>query len=219
MPTLIEALDDRGMMPATAAIEAGKLYRETLKKFMETKIRENLNYKYELGYLGTGMTELRKKNQQLKLETLHKRAAEHQNNWVFITISPKEGVPFLKFKEKCIKFAQRQMFLESYLVFEQRGSTMDEVGKGFHAHVECRRNVEYKPSQIIRNTQNSFKNIVNLKVPQTLTIQHHGNEFHSDKMEYITGIKTGKLKDVKQAMDIIFRKKFNIDICYNYAST
>lgn len=197
-------------------IEFLKWQRIEYNKFLATKFRENLNYKYELDMLGKPVAELKKENQELRVRSKEKRARESHTNWVFITISPKDTVPFSKFKETCIKFAQRKMFNKSWLVFEQRGKNLDECGKGFHAHIECERNVEYKPSQIIRNTKNTFKNMCNLTVPSTLTVQHHGDDYHEDKMEYIKGVKTGDGKDKKQLVDVKFRQKNNLEVCYKY---
>lgn len=196
-----------------------KWQKEERHKFLATKFRENLNYKYELDMLGQPMAELKKENESLRAKCKEKRAVDNNTNYVFITVNPKEGVDFDKFRELCEKFAQRKMFKQSWLVFEQRGATEEELGKGFHAHIECERNVEYKPSQIIRNTRNTFKNICNIQVPSTLTIQHHGDDYHEDKMEYINGVKNGEGKDKKQIMDVIFRKNKNLKVIYKYATT
>lgn len=193
--------------------------REERNKFLATKFRENLNYKYELDLLGEPMKNLKLENQDLKQRIREKKAAEAQSNYVFITVNPKKDVDFEKFRELCEKFAQRKMFKKSWLVFEQRGKTEEELGKGFHAHIECVRNVDYKPSQVIRNTRNTFKNVCNLQIEETLKIQHHGEDFHKDKMEYIDGVKTGEGKEEKQIMDVIFRKNKNLQVIYNYATS
>lgn len=186
-------------------------------RFLALKFRENLKLKYELDMLGEAHSLIKAENEDLRLKLKEKKAREAKNNWVFITISPKPAIKFDEFKTICTKFAQRKMFNTSWLVFEQRGDNIDEVGKGFHAHIECERNIDYKPSQVVRNTQNTFKHIVDLKVKQTLHIQHHGDDYHKDKMEYILGAKTDDGKDKKQLMDIKFRELNNLNVCYNYA--
>ncbi len=186
------------------------------REFLKLKFRQNLKYKYELDMISEAHTALRLETENLKLKLRERTAEQSHSNYVFVTISPKPNVTFDKFKTTCIRYAQRKMFKKSWLVFEQRGVTEEELGKGFHAHIECERNVDYKPSQIIRNTKNTFKNQVDLKIPQTLTIQHHGNDYHKDKLEYIQGVKTGVGKDDKQYMDVKFREKENLNVCYKY---
>ncbi len=197
-----------------------KWQKEEFKKFVALKLKQNLNMKYELELLGEPLAQLKAENDELKMKLKEKIAKDNHNQFVFITINPKPDVKFETFRDTCIKYCQRKMFSETWLVFEQRGSTEEEMGKGFHAHVEAIRNLEYKPSQIVRNTENTFKNIVDMKVKKhTLTIQHHGEDFHKDKLEYIEGVKTGEGKDEKQIMDIKFREKNNLNVCYkHYAS-
>ncbi len=151
-------------------IEYLRWRREEEHRFLALKFRENLKLKYELDMLGEAHSLIKAENEDLRLKLKEKKAREAKNNWVFITISPKPAIKFDEFKTICIKFAQRKMFNTSWLVFEQRGDNIDEVGKGFHAHIECERNIDYKPSQVVRNTQNTFKHIVDLKVKQTLHI-------------------------------------------------
>lgn len=202
------------------ATENWKWQKEEFKKFVALKLRQNYNMKYELELLGEPLRELKAENDELKMKLKEKIAKDNHNQYVFITINPKPDVSFETFKDTCIKYGQRKMFSKTWLVFEQRGSTEEEMGKGFHAHLEAVRNLEYKPSQIVRNTENTFKNIVDMKVKKhTLTIQHHGEDYHKDKMEYIEGVKTGEGKDEKQIMDVKFREKNNLNVCYKHYAT
>jgi len=201
----------------TDTIDCWKWQKEEFKKFVALKYKNNLNMKYELELLGEPLAALKNENAELKMKIKEKTAKENHNQYCFITINPKPEVKFETFRDTCIKFSQRKMFSKTWLVFEQRGATDDDIGKGFHAHVETVRNLDYKPSQIVRNTENTFKNLVDLKVKNhTLTIQHHGEDFHKDKMEYIEGVKTGEGKDEKQIMDVKFRIKNNLNVCYKH---
>ena len=197
--------------------ECWKWQREEFKKFVALKYKQNLSMKYDLELLGEDLAKLKAENLELKQLQKEQTARDNHNQYVFITVNPRPNVEFDVFRDTCIKFSQRKMFSKTWLVFEQRGSTEEELGKGFHAHIECERNLDYKPSQITRNTENTFKNIVDMKVKKhTLTIQHHGEDFHKDKLEYIEGVKTGEGKDEKQIMDVKFREKNNLNVCYKY---
>ncbi len=198
-------------------VECWKWQKEEFRKFVALKYKQNLSMKYDLELLGEDLANLKQENLELRELQKEQTAKENHNQYCFITINPKPNVKLEHFRDTCIKFSQRKMFSKTWLVFEQRGNTEEELGKGFHAHVECRRNLDYKPSQISRNTENTFKNMVDIKViKNVLTIQHHGEDFHKDKLEYIEGVKTGEGKDEKQIMDVKFREKNNLNVCYKY---
>ena len=141
-------------------------------------------------------------------------AKEHNNLYCFITINPKKEIDLGTFREKIEKFVNRNMFQGYKYVLEQRGATEQEAGKGFHAHILLKRNLDYKPSKVSGNTKNSFKGITNVDNPQILNIQHIGEEFAKDKDEYIDGVKTGEGKDEKQIIDKFWRKQHNLESVY-----
>lgn len=103
------------------------------------------------------------------------------------------------------------MFKDYLYVLEQRGSTEFEAGKGFHAHILVRRNLEYKPSWLKKNIGNTCKNLCNINNPNLLNIQVIGEDFARDKKVYILGQnKNGEGKDLKQQIDIFWRKNLSI---------
>lgn len=148
-----------------------------------------------------------KQEELLKEQT----AKKNNNNWVFITVSPKDEIPLGTFVKKMEKLAERSMFLKYTYVFEQRGDSLTTLGKGVHCHMIVKRNLNYKPNKVIRNVLNTTKSIAS---PKSVDIQFIGDEFKRDKLNYILGRKTGEGKQKKQDFDKIFRRKYNLASVY-----
>lgn len=199
----------------------GKLMLEEEKKFFQTQYRKVLNMKFELETLGESMKAIKHKQENLRIQLKEKLAHEHNNGYLFITVNPKwtnqnadkEGVK--NFEKHLIKFINRNFIDEAWAVLEQRGDTELTCGEGCHAHIELKRNLNYRPSDIIKGVKNTFKKFCDVNNPNLLTCQTHGEEYHLDKMEYIKGVKTGDGKQIKQEIDKTFRKKYNLQIVYN----
>ncbi len=197
---------------------------QTELQFYKNKYLKLLNMKYELKDLGEHMAKIKDKEEELKMQIKEKTAREHNNSHLFITVNPKKGWngPYSgfgpgeidEFVKKVQKFINRTFCVEAYAVIEQRGTTEAELGTGYHAHIAMKRNVNYRPSDIIKGAKNTFKKCCDVKRPELLNVRIHGEDFHKDKMEYINGVKTGEGKDKKQEMDVIFRKKNNLEIVY-----
>jgi hypothetical protein len=58
------------------------------------------------------------------------------------------------------------------------------------------------------------KIVGNVNNPAQLNMQVVGEDYRKDKIQYFTGIKTGDGKDVKQTIDIIWRKKLGLEAVY-----
>ncbi len=187
-------------------------------QFYKNKYLKILNMKYELKDLGKHMEKVKDKEDELKKQIKEQTAREHNNSHLFITINPKPTPDITAnlehFVKKVVKFINRNFCDEAYGVIEQRGVNETELGKGYHAHIALKRNVNYRPSDIIKGAKNTFKDCCDVKKPELLNVRIHGEDFHKDKLEYIYGIKTGEGKDIKQKMDVLFRKKYNLEIIY-----
>ena len=201
---------------------------QTELQFYKNKYLKLLNMRYELKDLGKRMANMKDKEEDLKRQIKEKNALEHNNSHLFITVNPKPVKQFgdkpaditlhlEHFVKKVNKFINRNFCDEAWAVIEQRGVDETELGKGYHAHIALKRNVNYRPSDIIKGAKNTFKDCCDVKNPSLLNVRIHGVDFHKDKLEYIEGVKTGEGKDKKQQMDVIFRKKYNLEIVYKNA--
>jgi len=188
------------------------------KKFVLGKMKQRWELLFQLEEINPEMTKLKKSLHEHKKKHQEKRAEENFTNWWWITVSVKDAVPFLKFKKKVDKYVERTMFKEpKYLVYEQRGITEDELGKGTHIHFLCRRNVTVPPKDCRKNTINTFKQMADEKAIKVTTV---GDNWAKDKLEYISGQnKEGEGKEQKQVMDVVFREKNNIQTIYKYYAT
>lgn len=208
-----------GAMPAdyekrVVWLEKNKEYADVFKNFRKKKFESILKMEYDLGKLGQKMKDIKEYEKVCRYELKEVTAVEHNNSYSFVTINPNDTTTLTEFEEKLKKFVNRNMFIGYRYVIEQRGATEKDMGKGFHAHVLLKRNLDYKPSKIVVNTKNTFKGITNVDNNQVLNIQHIGEDFAKDKDDYMTGIKTGEGKDAKQEIDKIFRKKNNLETVY-----
>lgn len=193
-----------------------ELYFEERKELKKRKIRKILEQQYILESLGEMMKDVKKlefKNQVLLKE---KTAKEHNNSHLWITVNPKPSIKLNDFINKIEKLVKRKIFTEYMYVLEQRGNTEEDQGKGFHAHILAKRNLNYKPFKTHECIRNTCKHLVkNKKCNKTINIQNIGSEFAEDKKEYILGEKLGEGKDEKQEIDIIWRKNNNLNKYYN----
>ncbi len=194
------------------------IYGKVKKELMERKMKQIMEQEYQLDRLGkfyTGMKNLITEN---KLQIKEKLAEKHNNGYVWITINPKPSIKLEYFRKKVQKLVKRNLFTESQWVYEQRGIDEASSGSGFHAHILCKRNLNYKPFKVTECIQNTCKDLVkNKKCQKTLNIQHIGSDFMKDKLVYMLDQKTGEGKDKKQIIDKIFRKNNNLEIIYKYA--
>ncbi len=195
-------------------MEKGDIVDKAYENFKKKKFESIIKMEYYAGLLGQKMIEVKEYEKELKGKLKELAAKDHNNGYCFITINPNKDVDLNTFREKIDKFVKRNMFQSYRYVLEQRGATTDEAGKGFHAHILLKRNLDYKPSKIVVNTKNSFKGITNVDNPAILNIQTIGEDFAKDKDEYMNGVKTGEGKDEKQAIDIVWRKDNNIESVY-----
>lgn len=195
-----------------------KMYFEELKDLRRRKFRKILSQQYTLETLGDYYKNMKKiectNAEKLKLQT----AKAHKNLYLFITINPKPEIKFDVFHKKMEKLVNRNIFKKGMYVLEQRGTTIEDAGKGFHCHMLCTRNLDYKPCKVSACIRNTCKTLCNANDRRVLNIQFIGEEFMEDKRNYVLGHnKTGEGKSEKQDMDVHWRKKNNLKLYYNDA--
>jgi hypothetical protein len=190
------------------------LFDETIKEFDKTLLKRVMKLEYEAETLGEKYKNIKQYEKELKEKKQELVSKEHNNGYCFITINPPDDVSLKVFKTAVEKLVARNIYTESIYVYEQRGTSSEDMGKGRHCHLLCKRNLMYKPSKVAELTKNTLKNIVDVKNPALLNIQHIGEEYAKDKIEYITGEKTGDGKDQKQEIDIPWRESEGLESFY-----
>lgn len=187
-----------------------KHYKLAMDKLLINKWYEVLSLQNELDLL----PQLKVVNKCIK--TLKELKASNNNTcWLWLTINPKPKTDLTKFTHLLDKFANRKMFVEYKYVIEQRGVDRLTMGKGLHAHLLLKRNLKYKPSIIFKNSQNTFKNITNVKNKEIFYFKWCPQDFLADKINYMTEDKGGE-KTQKQKIDLLYRSENSL--CNIYES-
>ena len=190
-----------------------KIILEEEEHFTRLKIRKIIGQEYELEKLGPVLKQVKLYEQDNKKQLKVQLAKKNNNNYIWITINPKPEIKLKDFQKLLKKIVLKTCFTEYLSVLEQRGDTVQTLGKGFHAHILFKRNLNYKPTKCITNLKGSLKKVVgDVNNQHQFNYKIIGTEFAIDKKNYIIGQnKTGENKDMKQNMDIIWRKKNSID--------
>lgn len=133
--------------------------------------------------------------------------------YYFVTVNCKPDVQLSELTTKVDKYVQRKFIKKAEWVYEQRGSTELEMGKGMHCHILVTQRGDCHDGQFKQNTRNTFKTLVGN--PQThVDIRAVKPEYVDDKREYMRGQKTGEGKVEKCEIDVIWRQKNNLEKYY-----
>lgn len=138
-------------------------------------------------------------------------------NVLFITINPRPEINFDEFKLLCDKYVGKVWIQSCIYVFEQRGKTTEELGKGFHCHMLLWRNPDKRPNQVVRETQKHFKNICECENPSILNIKNCKEEDIEKRKKYMLDCKSVRddpTKEVKQSMDVKWRELIHLRSYY-----
>ena len=194
-----------------------KLYEKELDDLTARKMKLILEQEFTLGNLGKMHNDMKIHIKTNALLIKEKLAKEHQNGWMFITINPKPDVQFNQFFKLVQKLAERKMWNSTTWAYEQRASNEAKAGHGFHVHMLCKRNLNYKPTHCKRNIKAGCKKLVgSVENNAQLNIQIIGDDYAKDKLEYFTGIKTGDGKEAKQIIDKIWRSNIGISEVFEH---
>lgn len=185
------------------------------KAFIKQLQMSNYRLLCQLGRAEPHMQTLWDENQRLLNEVIALKDKEHAEI-IFITINPRDDVPFEEFKS-CMEKISRKKWLKRFLyVFEQRGTTPDTAGFRPHGHLIVYRDGK-KPSQVIREISNTVKHITNVEHDEIFNIRFVNEDDENVKrvFNYVLGTKASEDKHEKQEMDIIWRTKIGIKKFYS----
>lgn len=208
-------IDDEGVPQLQKYLSDHNFLKGQFKNWEAKQVQRIISLEYECGMLGEKWENIKEYEKSLVSTKKEMIANKHNNTYCFITVNPKNTILLSTFIKSIEKSVHRNIFTDYRYVYEQRGNSESEVGKGFHCHMLVKRNLDYKPSKVSSLLQNTFKDIVgDSKNNSLLNIQHIGSDFAKDKDEYMNGVKTGEGKDKKQQMDIIWRLKEKLESVY-----
>jgi len=131
----------------------------------------------------------------------------------FLTVNPKPDVKLEFFQKQICNFIKRKPISDWAYSIEQRGETIETMGKGFHAHFLL--TWESKSAGKIRQyAGESFKRCIGSNTNNIVNINKIDDTMYQDKMDYLNGLKWDTEKDEKIKIDILFRAKNNISCIY-----
>lgn len=181
-------------------------------EYYKQLVKDTLRYKNELGkglYAKEYQEMIDLKNQ------VHQLRNEGLKPLVLVSIRPPDTVEFKVFKNIVDKILNKKWLKDYILVWEQKGETIETMGKGKHIHILLNRNGK-KFSEVKREIDNTIKCIIDLKVYSA-----HDYKLASDDDDnvvrlknYILGTKKDEYKHPAQEIDILFREKYNLKSYY-----
>lgn len=192
-------------------------YNNEKEELLKRKMKKILNQEYQLEQLGPLYNKLKSLENTNEKRLKEKLAEKNNNAWFWATINPKNDISFEKFRKVIEKIAKYSCFAGCVYTYEQRGTLEeDNLGKGFHAHMIMKRNLNYKPKDLEAKLRRGCKSIVgNILNNHQVNTAKIGYDFAGDKYKYITGSKKLEKQD-KQIADRIFRKNRKLKSIYNF---
>ena len=139
---------------------------------------------------------------------------EEKDPYYWITINPYPNKSLNEIKYKIESFVKRKIVANYIYVYEQRGTSPRNCGDGIHLHVLIKKNKKTMPTVFKRDIKNSFKSLCDVKNKSIFNVHVCPKKYLKDKYLYMTDLKTGDKKDIKQKYDIVFRKKFKLNKIY-----
>lgn len=127
----------------------------------------------------------------------------------WITINPPSNIDVRKFINRVHSSTECPYMPNMRYTFEQRGETLDEMGKGLHVHILVDKKPKYSPKNIINNLSSFFK----LDKP-SIDVRVYPAHFRQDKIEYLSGNKDDKSKNLKLEIDKKFRAHYSLNTIY-----
>lgn len=134
-----------------------------------------------------------------------------QKQAYFITIRPDASkISFKDFYNQVKHFVDRKCFKEFKLSFEQKGTSEETLGQGFHVHIVANMSQRSK-GEVLRDTQSTFSNctapnciqVLTTKNPQELVDKYLIN-YESDDQH----------KEITKSWDALWRQRNHLESLY-----
>jgi len=140
---------------------------------------------------------------------------KERSKYIFLTINPNPQISLKDFI-RCMEKLMSKTWITKYIyVFEQRGETIEEAGKGFHFHAIIEKPSNKSYQHMIRELSSSANKVCDTSNYHFYNLKNIDENEMQRKLKYITEMKADIAKHLKQEMDIIFRKNNNLKSYYN----
>lgn len=196
-------------------------YTETEdKEYNRLVLRKITRLQLELGIHSNKVMQLNyDKMKLLEQELSDKRKTKSSNKWIFATFNfntENQNIDSaMKFKDKLLSKKSMEEYAYCY---EQRGDTLEQVGKGLHMHFLINRK-DKKPSEWTRELWSAFKNYTGFKEedwnnPKYRMCCFVPESWAKEKIQYMSGLKWDDNKKIKCEMDVVMRAKYGLELIY-----
>lgn len=142
-------------------------------------------------------------------------ARSERSNLFFVTINFKPESTVHSILAVMSKLAARSFVKRYAYNIEQRGETVEEMGKGIHSHFLIATDINQ--SHLEKYIFSSVRTMVGNK--RHVDVRKYSMSLWNDKLDYIKGLKWDSDKDLKIEVDNLFREKNNIDFFYTNGAT
>lgn len=140
---------------------------------------------------------------------------KQKTKYIFLTINPNPNINLQEFISITKKLMSKP-WIQNYLyVYEQRGETEADIGKGFHFHTIIEKPSNKSYAHMMRELASSANKLCDTSNFHFYNVKNISEEEKERKIVYITGRKADTAKHLKQDMDIIWRKSNNLLSHYN----
>jgi len=146
---------------------------------------------------------------------LKQEEIKNKTKYIFLTINPNAQVDFKEFMRVIIKMMSKNWITNYLYVIEQRGETLDELGKGFHFHAIIEKPTNKAYQHMVRELSSSANRVCDTSNFHFFNLKNISEEEKERKIVYLTGSKADEAKHKKQELDIVFRKNNNLLSYYN----
>lgn len=167
----------------------------------------NIMKRYEIEIMRR--TEPYKKIIEFECGLFLKQIRKKKEKFFFITVNPFEDVKIDEFKNKVERFMRRPFLVNPQYVYEQTGTTEQDMGKHPHVHIICDKLAGITKSKMVRFAHETFNKIVGNA--SSIDVKEYTYDFYDDKIKYITGQKWDEGKEDACKINIIWREKFGLE--------
>lgn len=148
---------------------------------------------------------------EIKEELKNKK---ENGNYMFINVNPASNISLFSFLKIIDKFIKRKYILDYLYVLEQRGESLEELGKGFHLHMIIKKKESKSFNTLTKDAGMVFNPMCDTSNYHFFNTQYIKECDMEKRRNYIIGRKADPKKHLKQDMDIIWRKENNIKSYY-----
>lgn len=136
--------------------------------------------------------------------------------WYFITINPKSEISLSEFVKKIQSITNWKILKSGYYVLEQRGTTLDTLGEGFHAHILVD-DYTVGHKTLINRLETTLKDYCNKPYKNTINVVRKSKDNGKETLNsYMKGAKQDD-KLIKVDMDSKWRDKENLKAIYKWS--